>query len=142
MGKDLFLRNRAAVCFTVLTLMMSVSCNRKEVSKSEIEADQLYHKSVKLTEEYTDSMTLAKDSATVLRLDQNLDDRLTKLNYEYSAEAYLEISQGQNDTLTNLTLRYVSIRDSLLYRFANPVSSVDSIATDSVSTKSDAPTPR
>ena len=116
-----------------MAMLMSCSCRRKEVSQLEIEADRLYHRSVELTKTYTDSMAKAKDSATVLRLDHSLDDKLTKLNYEYRAETYLEISQGQNDTLTNITLRFASLRDSLLNRFAHPLPSPnDSIPTDSL----------
>lgn len=120
---------------SVMAMLTSASCRRKEVSRIEIEAGQLYHKSVELTRSYTDSMVKAKDSAAVMRLDRNLDDKLTKLNYEYSAEAYLEISQGQNDTLTNITLRFAAIRDSLLNCFAHPLPSpTDSITTEPITT--------
>lgn len=112
-------------------IQITVACQHKETSQLEIEADQLYHKSVELTKHYTDSMAKAKDSTTVIRLSQGLEDKITKLNYEYRPEAYLEISQGQNDTLTNLTLRFASMRDSLLYQLSKPVVETnDSIEND------------
>ncbi len=112
-------------------IQITVACRHKETSQLEIEADQLYHKSVELTKHYTDSMAKAKDSTTVIRLSQGLEDKITKLNYEYRPEAYLEISQGQNDTLTNLTLRFASMRDSLLYQLSKPVVETnDSIEND------------
>lgn len=99
---------------------LAVSCHHKEASQLEIEADQLYHKSVEITKLYTDSLQKAKDSTSVIRLSQGLEEKITKLNYDYRPEAYLEISQGQNDTLTNLTLRFASMRDSLLYQLSKP----------------------
>lgn len=103
-----------------VALIAGGSCQRKEVSRQEIEADELYHKSVRATRAYLDSLSFAKDSATVLRLERNLEENVTKLNYAYRPETYLAISQGQNDTLSNLTLRFAHLRDSLLYSFAHP----------------------
>lgn len=105
--------------FAMLIMQMSVSCRHREASQLEIEADQLYHKSVEITKLYTDSLQKAKDSTTVARLNHGLEDRITKLNYNYKPEVYLEISQGQNDTLTNLTLRFAMMRDSLLTQLSN-----------------------
>lgn len=42
------------------------------------------------------------------------------------------MSEGENDTLANMTLHYAALRDSLLYRLANPlVLMQDSVARDS-----------
>lgn len=107
----------------------------------EVEADHLYHESVQLVRTYTDSMRIARDSATVNRVDKSFEGELTRLNYKYSPEAYLGISQGQNDTLTRLTIRFVELRDSLLHRIAHPIVLVttDSIAADSLATSTPSP---
>lgn len=108
--------------YVALAAILSLcgACQRKEASQLEIEADGLYHKSAGATQTYLDSLSAAKDSATVLRLESGLEEKVTKINYAYKPETYLAISQGQNDTLANLTLRFAHLRDSLLYSFAHP----------------------
>ena len=59
-------------------------------------------------------MKLAKDSATVLRLMQDFDDRMTKLNYKYPADVFLYTNESHDEALTNVTLRIVELRDSVL----------------------------
>lgn len=101
-------------------------------------ARELYEKTLKLNATYTDSMRVAKDSATVLRLSKDYETALTNLNFEYPADTDLEMSEGENDTLVNINLRYVALRDSLLYCFAHPlVLAADSTvsSTDSISPK-------
>lgn len=85
------------------------------------QARALYERSVRIIVKYTDSLAQAHDSATILRMDKNYDEELTKLNYDYPSDTDLAISEGENDTLANLTLKYVSLRDSLLYRLAHPL---------------------
>lgn len=108
------------------------SCRNNSDNGQGDKARSLYEHSVRLIMKYTDSLDMAKDSASILRIDKNYDEALTKLNYDYPADTDLLISEGENDTLTNLTLKYVSLRDSLLYRLAHPlVLRPDSLATDS-----------
>ena len=75
----------------------------------------------------------ATDSSTLLSLCERYDDTITRLNYEYKAGADYEMSEGENDTLTNLTFRFISLRDSLLQRYANPAKiDPDSTTRDSI----------
>lgn len=84
-------------------------------------------------------MRLAKDSATVLRLSEGFEEALTHLNFEYPADADIDMSEGENDTLANMNLRFAHLRDSLLYRIAHPlVLAADSIAADSTAVDSPA----
>ncbi|MDE5789929.1 MAG: hypothetical protein K2H96_01690 [Muribaculaceae bacterium] len=95
-----------------------------------INASELYHKSVRLLKLYTDSFAMATDSVTLLGLNERFSSSLTALNFKYPSETCLEISEGENDTLTNLTERIIDLRDSLLYVYAHPVVS-DSLVSDS-----------
>ncbi|MDE6682981.1 MAG: hypothetical protein K2J87_06100, partial [Muribaculaceae bacterium] len=83
-----------------------------------IQASELYQKSVRLIRLYTDSFENAQDSATLLNLNERFTSSLTALNFKYPSETCLEISEGENDTLTNLTEKIISVRDSLLYLYA------------------------
>lgn len=108
------------------------SCVEKKENNLTAEAQSLFEKSREITLRYTDSLCQAKDSATLLRLISGYEDRMTKLNFEYPAETDLVIDEGQNDTLIKLSLRYISVRDSMLYRIAHTEMFRDTLAADSV----------
>ena len=112
---------------------VAAACSHHEKDDMEIQADTLYHGSIKTLSAYTDSLAHAKDSATVHRIDKSLEEKLAHLNFECAPGAYLKISEGQNDTLANMTIRFAHLRDSLLYRLGHPlVLKPDSIAADSL----------
>ncbi len=113
----------------------ATGCETKEGDGREEAARTLYERSVSITCQYIDSLNGAHDSATVARITYNLDSELTQLNYSFPPDTHLEISEGENDTLSNLSGRFVQLRDSLLYRFAHPlVLRPDSLASDSTQT--------
>lgn len=89
---------------------------------------------------YTDSITHAKDSASLLALMQRYDDSLTKLNYEYPANSDILIDEGENDTIKMLSMRIVHLRDSLLLRMSGKVAndSISTAASDSVGSQTPA----
>lgn len=121
-----------AICGGVMPSLFG--CSGRNDNKRGADARVLYEKSLRLIKIYSDSLAVAKDSASVERLFKAYDDAVTRLNFDYPADTGLEISEGENDTLTNLTLRFVELRDSLLYRFAHPlVIAPDSLAGDTTS---------
>lgn len=75
---------------------------------------------------------MASDSATLLELNERFEHALTNLNFKFPAETCLEISEGENDTLTNLTEKIIILRDSLLYSYAHTIERNDSIPADSI----------
>ena len=116
----------------IVLLLPFVSCGRPKPDSHRSDAVDLYNKSVKLIKLYLDSFSMASDSATLLEMNGRFEHDLTALNFKYPSETCLEISEGENDTLTNLTCRLIEIRDSLLYRYAHPVLNTDSLSSDSV----------
>lgn len=92
-------------------------CRAKEDNTRELNAVALFERSRYATRLYTDSLGLARDSATVLRLSKDLEDEITRLNYSFPSETYLGMTEGANDTLIRLTDRFAALRDSLLRRF-------------------------
>lgn len=96
-------------------------CGSKGDGGRAANARALFERSVRLNALYTDSLRGARDSATILRLSSGYEEALTSLNFEYPAGTDPDMSEGENDTLINLTLRFVALRDSLLYRLAHPL---------------------
>lgn len=109
-----------------------ISCRQQPDDRLTAEARALFEKSVKLTGVYTDSLTKAKDSTTVLRLNDAFESELTKLNFQYPADTDLDMDEGQNDTLSRLNRHFIEVRDSMLYYFAHHVAVPDTIPTDSI----------
>lgn len=97
-----------AVCI-VATLLASACGNRGE--KGPKLGDRLYAKSVELLRSYTDSLTRATDSASLQAMIQNFETALDKVNFEYPAETDFQLTEGQNDTLAELTTRFIETRD-------------------------------
>ncbi len=109
-----------------------LSCKEKKVPTLDKEAHELYNRSLSLVTSYTDSILNSQDSATLIQLDKRFESTLTKLNYEYPAGTDYEITEGENDTLTMLSVRYVHAKDSMLKVFGRAATSVDSISIDSI----------
>ncbi len=121
------------VLTTVAAGLTMQSCVKKNERSLRGEARDLFLKSSGIAKAYLDSMAYATDSSTLLSLCERYDDTITRLNYEYKAGADYEMSEGENDTLTNLTFRFISLRDSLLQRYANPTKiDPDSTTRDSI----------
>lgn len=101
------------LCMATLPTLMA-GCVQKSNDNNAAAARQLMQESIDLACTYRDSVKLAKDSATVLRLMQDFDDRMTKLNYKYPADVFLYANESHDEALTNITLRIVELRDSVL----------------------------
>ena len=123
----------ATVIFAVAVIPLLGGCSKKQTEGKRVDAVRLFSESARLIRLYIDSLSSATDSATLLDLDARFSNRLTDLNFQFPSETDLDISEGENDTLTNLTIKYVALRDSLLYGFAHPQAKPDSITTDSIS---------
>lgn len=113
----------------VLLAVIMASCVSKPKDQSQEQASELMSRSIRIACQYRDSIKLSRDSASVLRLMEAYDDTLTRLNYDFPPDIYLNSSEAQNEALAEVNARIVHLRDSILYRLANPVQRVD---TDSV----------
>lgn len=109
-------------------------CVQKAENSERAEARALYEESLALIDRYTDSVSAAKDSATLNGLMTRYQEEIGDLNFRHVPEASYAISEGENDTLTTRTLRLVNLADSLLYRYAHPlVLRADSLPKDTIS---------
>lgn len=104
---------RRVLWIAMLPALMA-ACVKKSNDDNAATARQLMQESIDLACTYRDSVKLAKDSVTVLRLMQDFDDRMTKLNYKYPADVFLYANESHDEALTNITLRIVELRDSVL----------------------------
>lgn len=117
-----------------IILIAGSACNTKQDNSARPEARSLYESDARILRNYIDSIYAAPDSARLLSLCREMDKKITEINCNHSPAADRSISEAENDTLIMLVNRYVTLRDSLLYRFAHPIEPADSAATDSLIT--------
>lgn len=120
----------------IILSFVLVACSPSSENVSRDEEVLLASETLKTSKAYIDSMALAHDSATVLALMQNYEHAITKIYYSHTPDLYLQLSESENDSITKLTMRLLSIKDSLLYRFSHPLPApsliIDSIPADSI----------
>lgn len=122
-----------SVIFALVIFSFS-QCTSKPDNTKRLQARALYTESVRMIKHFSDSMRSASDSARVEELAERFMHDLTALNFKFPTDTDLEMSEGENDTLINLTERYILLRDSMLHAFAHPVELSDSLPVDSIST--------
>lgn len=118
-----------ALDFVIISTAIFTSCSSRNGEVGAAATDDLFKESVSLLTQYCDSLKSARDSAEVLRLSEDYEEKVTRLNFNYPADAALEMSEGQNDTLISCTRQYCFLRDSILHSFMkrSGVSEADSV---------------
>lgn len=115
---------------------MFAGCSPSSENENRDEERMLATETMQASKAYIDSLKIAKDSASVSSLMQNYESIITRIYYSHTPDLYLNLSESENDSITKLTMRILSLRDSLLYRFAHPLPApsliIDSIPTDSI----------
>lgn len=109
------------VSVMLLVMLLPMSCKRKEENTLRQSAIELYHMSKELIEGYSDGILKCNDSISIYKTDSIFEKKMTSLNFRFPPNTSLSMSEDENDTLVRLTTRYVFLRDSLLYRFGNPI---------------------
>lgn len=117
----------------IAAISIMPSCRKEKTDPYRQQAYELFTKSVEISKSYIDSLAAAKDTASLTRICDRYDEMITKLNYNYSSEVALHISEGANDTLTHLVKRFITMKDSLLVVFSKKPTATDSIPPDSLS---------
>ncbi len=70
-------------------------------------ADQLFEKSANVIKGYTDSLANVADSATLRRLKDGFNEKMSKINFQFPADTDLKLSEEENDSLIRLIDRLV-----------------------------------
>ncbi|MBD5289094.1 MAG: hypothetical protein HDS26_00220 [Bacteroides sp.] len=101
------------VAFTLLGCYMSGCRNESEKNRTG-EARALFEASAAMIRSYTDSLRVAKDSASVQELTDHFENAIAKLNFSYPPDTDVALSEYENDTLAMLIDRYLEARQSRL----------------------------
>lgn len=93
------------ICTSLFT-----SCRNNDKRIDHTVADQLFAKSVKLIELYTDSIANASDSASFNRMVKDFDEKIAKVNFQFPANTDLQMTHDENDSIIHMLDRLVKTR--------------------------------
>ena len=99
--------------FIVVSLLAG-GCRQKDEHNLDREAKDLFENSVRLIKSYSDSISMATDTARIEYLTNAFDNRLTALNFKYPADTDLSLSEEENDSLIKMISRIVELRQQRL----------------------------
>lgn len=105
----------------------TAGCSGKKQTEERSSADSLFKAVTALTGEYTVKITEATDSAEWATIAKEYEDSLEKINFSLPADTDLELTEGQNDTIYQLTEAYIAARDARITAIMHPKAPVDSL---------------
>lgn len=115
-----------AIAMTAGGILLS-SCSGGKHSEDRASADSLFKAVASLTGEYTVKITAARDSADWAKITKEFEDSLTKINFNLPPDTDLQLTEGQNDTIYQLTEAYIAARDARLNAIMHPKAPIDSV---------------
>lgn len=95
-----------------------ISCGNKNESRRSGDADVLFTQSVNLLNQITQQLTFAKDSLSVDSLSDLFEKKIVEINFSVSPETDLNLTEQENDSLSKLYRKYLSIKRAKLIEFS------------------------
>ncbi len=102
-------------------------CDQEKKSKDRSEAQEMYEKICKLTQDYTNRLLDSPDSSSWAAACTEYEDRLEKISFSYPPDTDLLLTEGQNDTIHSLMLAYIQVRDERIQRILHPIVEADTL---------------
>lgn len=106
----------------------AAGCSNDGAKKDRGEATDMFERICRLTEEYTDKLESAPDSADWAALCSEFEEKLDKVNFSYPPDTDLLMTEGQNDTIFTLMQEYAKIRDQRIHGLLHPEPLTDTLA--------------
>lgn len=103
------------------------SCSGGNKGEDRSAADSLFKAVTALTESYTAKISEAPDSARWASLAKEYEDSLVKINFSLPPDTDQLLTEGQNDTIYQLTEAYIAARDARITAILHPQAPVDSV---------------
>ncbi|MDE7350845.1 MAG: hypothetical protein K2N25_07245 [Muribaculaceae bacterium] len=122
------MRNRISiVLITALLCVCVAGCSKENKKKDRSKATQMYERICRLTEEYTDRLENAPDSADWASVCTEFEEKLDKITFSYPPDTDLLLTEGQNDTINILLQEYVKMRERRIHGLLNREVETDSL---------------
>ena len=127
MNKNYLISATSAIC-------MLSACGSDKPARDRSDAISLFKEVTSLTESYTGKIKVAPDSASWAAVSTEFEDSLDKVNFRFPPDTDLLLTEGQNDTIAQLIVRYIKARDRRIHDIIHPLPP-DTVAADTVAGK-------
>ena len=114
---------------SVLLATLLVGCSDNKQNDTPGHADMMYAELKALMRSHCDSLRLASDADSIAHSIERYETELNKCIFRHPAGTDLELSAGQQDTLTMLTENFLALKRSKIQGLTMPA---DTVASDSV----------
>lgn len=111
----------AIICFAL------AGCKTESNVKDRSDADKMFARICKLTQEYTEKLSEAPDSATWAEIYNEFEDKLEKISFSYPPDTDLLLTEGQNDTIQNLLVEIVKVKKEKIHDILHPFVECDTL---------------
>ncbi len=115
-----------AALLSIGGLLLS-GCDQEKKSKDRSEAQEMYEKICKLTQDYTNRLLDSPDSSSWATACTEYEEKLEKISFSYPPDTDLLLTEGQNDTIHSLMLAYIQVRDERIQRILHPIVEADTL---------------
>ena len=119
-------KNLSIVILAMAAICMA-GCSQEHKKKDRSQADEMYKRICRLTQDYTDRLENAPDSADWASVCSEFEDKLDKITFSYPPDTDLLMTEGQNDTIHMLMQEYVRIREDRIHGLLHPQVETDSL---------------
>lgn len=109
------------ICIFVMLSYIMLSCHKVTSDSRRLMAHEIYLKNINLLNQYSDSILAAKDTLTVNHILTRYDEVLAKLYFSYPPEIDIDMTEAENDTLAQFTLKLLELKNERLYKLGNPI---------------------
>lgn len=132
------MRKNIFISVSTIVLLCFAGCSQEKKVKDRTQADEMFERICKLTEEYTDKLESAPDSVDWASVCNEFEEKLDKITFSYPPDTDLLLTEGQNDTINILMQEYVKMRGRRIHGLLHPQeeAQLDSISdSDSLKTE-------
>lgn len=116
----------------MLVMLFASQCGSEKKGKDRSEATDMFERICEVTQDYTEKLEDAPDSAAWSATCKEYEDSLGKINFSYPPDTDLLLTEGQNDTIETLMREYVKIRQQRIQDILYPEAEADTLALDSL----------
>lgn len=119
--------------FIAAGCLCMAGCAKEKKENDRSQATEMYNRICRLTEDYTDKLENAPDSADWATVCDEFEEKLDKITFSYPPDTDLLLTEGQNDTINLLMQEYVKMRRQRIAGILHPQAENDTLPeTDSL----------
>lgn len=104
------LKRNIRIIFFSFSLLIFISCKEIRQERNYDEAHNLYSITLKTYEDYIEKMENVSDSIEFNKVIRELDNSLTRINYEFSPNVDLLLTEQENDSIIKISKKFLKIK--------------------------------